>query len=49
MKAVGVATTNPIELLGVADLAVQRLDELSIEKLMSLVQPVTHETQRNAG
>jgi hypothetical protein len=35
--------------LGVADLAVQRLDELSIEKLMSLVQPVTQETQRNAG
>jgi beta-phosphoglucomutase family hydrolase len=49
MKAVGVATTNPIELLGAADLAVHRLDELSIEKLMGLVQPVTQGTRRNAG
>jgi beta-phosphoglucomutase family hydrolase len=39
MKAVGVATTNPIELLCAADLAVHRLDELSIEKLTALIRP----------
>jgi beta-phosphoglucomutase family hydrolase len=38
MKAVGVATTNPIELLSAADLAVHRLDELSVERLTALIQ-----------
>lgn len=36
MRAIGVATTNPIELLGSADLAVNRLDELSVERLENL-------------
>jgi hypothetical protein len=36
MKVVGVATTNPIEAIGTADLAVRRLDELSIDKLAAL-------------
>jgi HAD superfamily hydrolase (TIGR01509 family) len=36
MKVIGVATTNPIELIGTADLAVRRLDELSIDKLAAL-------------
>jgi beta-phosphoglucomutase family hydrolase len=39
MKVVGVATTNPIEVMSVADLAVHRLDELSVEKLTALIQP----------
>lgn len=33
MRVVGVATTNPLEDLGAADLAVTRLDELSVEML----------------
>jgi beta-phosphoglucomutase family hydrolase len=36
MKVIGIATTNPIELIGTADLAVRRLDELSIDKLAAL-------------
>jgi hypothetical protein len=36
MKVVGVATTNPMEVIGVADLAVHRLDELSMDKLATL-------------
>jgi HAD superfamily hydrolase (TIGR01509 family) len=36
MKAIGVATTNPIEAIGAADLTVHRLDELSMEKLAAL-------------
>ena len=36
MKVIGVATTNPIEAIGTADLAVRRLDELSIDKLAAL-------------
>jgi HAD superfamily hydrolase (TIGR01509 family) len=36
MKVIGVATTNPIELISTADLAVRRLDELSIDKLAAL-------------
>jgi beta-phosphoglucomutase family hydrolase len=39
MKVVGIATTNPIEVMSTADLAVHRLDELSVEKLTELVQP----------
>ena len=39
MKVVGVATTNPIEAIQTADLAVHRLDELSVDKLIALVQP----------
>jgi beta-phosphoglucomutase family hydrolase len=37
MKVVGVATTNPIETLQGADLAVHRLDELSVDQLAALV------------
>jgi beta-phosphoglucomutase-like phosphatase (HAD superfamily) len=37
MKVVAVATTNPIELLNAADLALQQLDELSIERLRQLI------------
>jgi HAD superfamily hydrolase (TIGR01509 family) len=36
MKVIGVATTNPIEAISAADLAVHRLDELSMEKLAAL-------------
>ena len=36
MKVIGVATTNPIEVIGTADLVVRRLDELSIDKLAAL-------------
>lgn len=36
MKAVGVATTNPIEALGHADLAVHRLTEVTLDKLRGL-------------
>jgi beta-phosphoglucomutase family hydrolase len=36
MKVVGVATTNSVETIGVADLAVHRLDELSVDKLVAL-------------
>jgi beta-phosphoglucomutase family hydrolase len=39
MKVVGVATTNPIEVMSAADLAVHRLDELTVEKLNALIQP----------
>jgi beta-phosphoglucomutase family hydrolase len=38
MKVVAVATTNPIEAIGAADLAVHRLDELSVDKLAALFQ-----------
>jgi beta-phosphoglucomutase family hydrolase len=37
MKVVAVATTNPIEKLMGADLAVHRLDELSVDQLAALV------------
>ena len=37
MKAVAVATTNPIDLLHTADLAVHRLDELTVEQLQQLL------------
>jgi len=37
MKVVAVATTNPIETIGAADLAVRRLDELTVDKLTRLV------------
>jgi beta-phosphoglucomutase-like phosphatase (HAD superfamily) len=37
MKAVAVATTNPIDLLHTADLAVHRLDELSVAQLRQLL------------
>jgi beta-phosphoglucomutase family hydrolase len=37
MKVVAVATTNPIEKLKGADLAVHRLDELSVDQLAALV------------
>ena len=37
MKVVAVATTNPIEKLTGADLAVHRLDELSVDQLAALV------------
>jgi beta-phosphoglucomutase-like phosphatase (HAD superfamily) len=37
MKAVAVATTNPIEALKGADVAVHRLDELSVDQLIALV------------
>jgi HAD superfamily hydrolase (TIGR01509 family) len=36
MKVVGVATTNPIETLSVADLAVHRLDELTVDQIAAL-------------
>jgi beta-phosphoglucomutase family hydrolase len=36
MKVVAVATTNPIEALNAADLAVHRLDELSVEQIAAL-------------
>jgi HAD superfamily hydrolase (TIGR01509 family) len=36
MKAVAVATTNPIESLTMADLAVHRLDELSLDRVSAL-------------
>jgi len=39
MKAVGVATTNPIEAIAAADLAVYRLDELSVDRLTALIRP----------
>jgi len=39
MKVVAVATTNPIEAIAGADLAVHRLDELSVDKLKALFQP----------
>jgi beta-phosphoglucomutase family hydrolase len=38
MKVVGVATTNPIEAIAGADLAIHRLDELSVDKLIALFQ-----------
>jgi beta-phosphoglucomutase family hydrolase len=37
MKVVGVATTNPIETLNGADLAVHRLDELTVDQIAALV------------
>jgi beta-phosphoglucomutase family hydrolase len=37
MKVVAVATTNPIETLKTADLAVHRLDELSVDQVAALV------------
>ena len=37
MKVVAVATTNPIEALKSADLAVHRLDELSVDQVAALV------------
>jgi len=37
MKVVAVATTNPIELLNGADLAVHQLDELSVARLRELI------------
>jgi beta-phosphoglucomutase family hydrolase len=37
MKVVAVATTNPIEKLKGADLAVHRLDEISVDQLAALV------------
>ena len=37
MKVVAVATTNPIEALGSADLAVHRLDELSVDQVAGLL------------
>ena len=37
MKVVAVATTNPIETLKNADLAVHRLDELSVDQVAALV------------
>jgi beta-phosphoglucomutase family hydrolase len=37
MKVVAVATTNPIEALQAADLAVYRLDELSVDRLAALI------------
>jgi HAD superfamily hydrolase (TIGR01509 family) len=37
MKAVAVATTNPIEKLQSADIAVHRLDELTVPRLLELV------------
>jgi HAD superfamily hydrolase (TIGR01509 family) len=36
MKAVALATTNPIEALGAADIAVHRLDELTVDHLLAL-------------
>jgi beta-phosphoglucomutase family hydrolase len=36
MKVVAVATTNPIEALNAADLAVHRLNELSVEQIAAL-------------
>ena len=36
MKVIGVATTNPIHAIGTADLAVHRLDELSMDMLAAL-------------
>lgn len=38
MRAIAVATTNPLELLKSADLAVNRLDELSIEQVENLFE-----------
>jgi beta-phosphoglucomutase family hydrolase len=37
MKVVAVATTNPIELLNGADIAVHQLDELSVTRLRELI------------
>jgi beta-phosphoglucomutase family hydrolase len=37
MKVVAVATTNPIEALKAADLAVHRLDELSVDQIAALI------------
>jgi beta-phosphoglucomutase-like phosphatase (HAD superfamily) len=37
MKVVAVATTNPIELLKDADLAVHQLDELNVARLRELI------------
>jgi beta-phosphoglucomutase family hydrolase len=36
MKVIGVATTNPIETLHMADLAVHRLDELTVDQIAVL-------------
>ena len=38
MKAVAVATTNPLEELGEAEIAVRRLDELDIERITALFE-----------
>ena len=38
MKAIAVATTNPIEALGAADIAVHRLDELTVDDLLTLIK-----------
>jgi beta-phosphoglucomutase family hydrolase len=42
MKVVAVATTNPIETLQVADIAVHRLDELTVPRLLELVTSARH-------
>ncbi len=39
MKCVAVATTNPIELLTAAELAVQSLVEVTLDRLVKLVSP----------
>jgi len=41
MKVIGVATTNPIDAIGTADLAVHRLDELSMDMLAALFSSVS--------
>ena len=51
MQVVAIATTNPIELLKPADIAVHRLDELTVEQLVTrvLAQPISdpdHSRQR---
>jgi HAD superfamily hydrolase (TIGR01509 family) len=41
MKVVAVATTNALDLLGGADIAVQALTEVNVPMLVSLVRPAT--------
>jgi beta-phosphoglucomutase family hydrolase len=51
MKVVAVATTNPIDLLGDADRAVQSLEEISVEdvRALALSQDLTRENRENAA
>lgn len=49
MKAVAVATTNPIEALGAADIAVHRLDELTVDHLLTLFKESAEGDETHTG
>jgi HAD superfamily hydrolase (TIGR01509 family) len=49
MKAVAVATTNPIEALGTADIAVHRLDELTVDHLLTLFKESPEGDETHTG